>query len=60
MGQTAFRIGKDINIESACAGNTGLTERSVRISVLTGQEDAGIQRNIRRSPCKEVLCGKKR
>ena len=60
MGQAAFRIGKDINVESACTRNTGLKERSVRISVLTGQENASIQRNIRRSPCKEVLCGKKR
>lgn len=60
MRQAALRIGKDINVESTCIRNMGLTERSVRIPVLTGQENAGIQRNVSRCPCKEVLCGKKR
>lgn len=60
MRQAALRIGKDINVESTCTRNMGLTERSVRIPVLTGQENAGIQRNVSRCPCKEVLCGKKR
>ncbi|GBR21826.1 hypothetical protein AA3271_1094 [Gluconobacter japonicus NBRC 3271] len=60
MRQAALRISKDINVESTCTRNMGLTERSVRIPVLTGQENAGIQRNVSRCPCKEVLCGKKR